>query len=147
MLRCSYEAVFGHCRGDLPKSVSFTIEPEDGEAVLFGKTVDELQSDIAIDDDQITGTLHYVEGYTDFSSEPSQQSGNYLALKFTAPEDATTTVEVLEGTKGPVTLDEDMNIVLLIADEETQSVKVTVKKGDETTEKVYGLTGLNLEID
>lgn len=46
-----------------------------------------------------------------------------------------------------MTLDEDMNIVLLIADEETQSVKVTVKKGDETTEKVYGLTGLNLEID
>lgn len=44
-------------------------------------------------------------------------------------------------------LDEDMNIVLLIADEETQSVKVTVKKSDETTEKVYGLTGLNLEID
>lgn len=147
MLRCSREALLRHCRGDVPKSVSFTIEPENGEAVLFGKTVDELQSGIVIDDDQITGTLHYVEGYTDFSSEPSQQSGNYLALKFTAPEDATTTVEVLRGTKGPVTLDEDMNIVLLIADEETQSVKVTVKKGDETTEKVYGLTGLNLEID
>ena len=115
--------------------------------VLFGKTVNELQSDIVIDDDQITGTLHYVEDYLDFSSEPIQQSGNYLALKFSAPEDATTIVEVVGGTKGPVVLDEDMNIVLLIADEETQSVKVTVTKGDETTEKVYGLTGLTLEID
>ena len=147
MLRCSRQALLGYRRGDLPKSVGFTIEPEDGEAVLFGKTVNELQSDIVIDDDQITGTLHYVEDYLDFSSEPSQQSGNYLALKFTAPEDATTTVEVVGGTKGPVTLDEDMNIVLLIADEETQSVKVTVTKGDDVSIKTYGLTGLTLEIE
>lgn len=147
MFWCPRQALFGDRRGDLPKSVGFTIEPEDGEAVLFGKTVNDLQSDIVIGDDQITGTLHYVEDYLDFSSEPNQQSGNYLALKFSAPEGAKTTVEVLGGTKGPVTLDEDMNIVLLIADEESQSVEVTVTKGEDSVTKTYGLTGLTLEIE
>ena len=37
--------------------------------------------------------------------------------------------------------------MLLIADEETQSVKVTVTKGDDVSTKTYGLTGLTLEID
>lgn len=95
----------------------------------------------------ISGTLHYVEDYTNFSSEPSQQSGNYLALKVAAPDGATTTVEVVGGTKGPVTLDEDMNIVLLIADEQTQSVKVTVKKGTETESTIYSLKNLVLEME
>lgn len=107
----------------------------------------ELQSDVVIDGTEISGTLHYVENYTDFSSLPDQQSGNYLALKVVAPDSEKTTVEVLGGTKGPVTLDEDMNIVLLIADEESQSVKVTTTKGDESNSVTYGLSGLTLEIE
>ena len=98
-----------------------------------------------IDDHDISGTLHYVEDYTEFSSLPEQQSGNYLALKVNAPEDSTITVEVVGGTKGPVTLDEDKNIVLLIADEDTQSVKVT--EGTETESRTYSLKNLTLEIE
>lgn len=94
---------------------------------------------------EITGTLHYVSDYTDFSSVTEEQSGNYLALKVTAPEGSTTTVEVVGGTKGPVTLDEDMNIVLLIRNKDTQSVKVTVTDGDATTTEVYTLSGMTLE--
>lgn len=100
-----------------------------------------------IDGNDIYGTLHYVEDYTEFSSLPAQQSGNYLALKVNAPEDSTITVEVIGGNKGPVTLDDDKNIVLLIADEDTQSVQVKVKKGTETETRTYGLENLTLEID
>ena len=100
-----------------------------------------------IDGHDISGTLHYVEDYTEFSSLPDQQSGNYLALKVDAPEDSVITVEVVNGSKGPVTLDNDKNIVLLIADEETQSVKVTVKKGTETESRTYSLKNLTLEIE
>lgn len=100
-----------------------------------------------IDGNDISGTLHYVEDYTEFSSLPAQQSGNYLALKVNAPEDSTITVEVVGGTKGPVTLDDDKNIVLLIADENTQSVRVTVKKGADTESRTYGLKNLMLEIE
>lgn len=100
-----------------------------------------------IDGHDISGTLHYVEDYTEFSSLPDEQSGNYLALKVDAPEDSVITVEVINGSKGPVTLDDDKNIVLLIADEETQSVKVTVKKGTETESIIYGLRNLVLEME
>lgn len=64
--------------------MSLSVKPEDGEAVLFGKTVNELQSDVVVSDDEVTGTLKYVDGYVDFSSNVSEQSGNYLALKIEA---------------------------------------------------------------
>lgn len=104
-----------------------------------------MQSDVVVNENDITGTLHYVTGYTDFSSIVEEQSGNYLALQLTAePSDAVTTVEVVGGTKGPVTLDSDMNIVLLIKNN-SQSVKVTSKKDDDVTSKTYSLTNLVLE--
>lgn len=112
--------------------MSLSVKPEDGEAVLFGKTVNELQSDVVVSDDEVTGTLKYVDGYVDFSSNVSEQSGNYLALKIEAePAEAETVVELVGGTKGPVTLDDDMNIVLLIKNKDTQSIKVTTTHNEE----------------
>ena len=90
--------------------------------------------------------MKHVTGYTGFSSNTSEQEGNYLALKVDADsEDAVATVELVGGTKGPVTLDDDMNIVLLIKD--TQSIKVTVDNGENSTTKTYGLIGLTLETE
>ena len=128
--------------------MSLSVKPEDGEAVLFGKTVNELQSDVVVSDDEVTGTLKYVDGYVDFSSNVSEQSGNYLALKIEAePAEAETVVELVGGTKGPVTLDDDMNIVLLIKNKDTQSIKVTITHDKESIEKTYGLSGLTLETE
>lgn len=116
---------------------------------VLGKLVSELQSsDVTVGDSAITGTLHYVTGYTGFhGSDPLEQEGNFLALKIDAitAEGATTTVELVGGTKGPVTLDSDMNIVLHIQNKDTESVKVTVSKGGESETKTYGLSGLTLE--
>ena len=128
--------------------MSLSVKPEDGEAVLFGKTVNELQSDVVVGESEITGTLKHVTDYTDFSSNVSEQSGNYLALKIEAePAEAETVVELVGGTKGPVTLDDDMNIVLLIKNKDTQSIKVTVDDGEDSATKTYGLTGLTLETE
>lgn len=89
-----------------------------------------------------------VTGYTGFSSNTSEQEGNYLALKVDADsEDAVATVELVGGTKGPVTLDDDMNIVLLIKNKDTHSIKVTVDNGENSTTKTYGLIGLTLETE
>ena len=91
--------------------------------------------------------MKHVTGYTGFSSNTSEQEGNYLALKVDADsEDAVATVELVGGTKGPVTLD-DMNIVLLIKNKDTQSIKVTVDNGENSTTKTYGLIGLTLETE
>ena len=128
--------------------MSLSVKPEDGEAVLFGKTVNELQSVVVVSDDEVTGTLKYVDGYVDFSSNVSEQSGNYLALKIEAePAEAETVVELVGGTKGPVTLDDDMNIVLLIKNKDTQSIKVTTTHNEESVTKTYGLSGLTLETE
>lgn len=112
---------------------------------MFGKSVKDLQTNVDIGDDKIAGTLKYVTGYTDFSSVSSDQSGNYLALKVDTDEDAVVTVEVVNGTKGPVTLDEDRNIVLLIKNKDTQDVKVVVSKNGQSITKVYDLSGMTLE--
>lgn len=65
----------------------------------------------------------------------------------TDSEDAITTVELVGGTKGPVTLDDDMNIVLLIKNKDTQSIKVTTTHNRESVTKTYGLSGLTLETE
>lgn len=126
--------------------MSLTVEPESDESMLLGKAAAELQSSIVIEEDEIVGTLNYVTGYTGFSNVTADQEGNYLALKVsTVPENGvTTTVELVGGTKGPVTLDDDRNIVLRITNKDTQSIKVVATKDKQSITKTYGLTGLTL---
>ena len=83
--------------------------------------------------------------YTQFSDAPEQQKGNYLALKFDFTDGATTTVEIVGGTKGAVTLDPDKNWVGLIANKNSQTIKVVATKGGMKVEKTYSLIGLTLE--
>ena len=151
MLRRSDQSVLCNCdwRGRNGKPlIDFSVSPEDGEVNLLGKTVKSLQENIVIGESEITGTLKHVTGYTGFSSNTSEQEGNYLALKVDADsEDAVVTIELVGGTKGPVTLDDDMNIVLLIKNKDTQSIKVTVDNGENSTTKTYGLIGLTLETE
>lgn len=116
------------------------MKPESAETNVLGKLVSELQSNVAVGETSITGTLNYVTDYTGFSSDPALQEGNYLALKFTAPANSTTTVEIVGGTSGPVALDEDMNWVGKIANT-NQKVKVV---NSVAGTKQFSLTGLVL---
>ena len=130
------------------KTIDVIAEPESGEVNLFGKLVSDLQSKIKIDgENNIKGTLLYVEDYTGFSGDPRLQSGNFLALKVkTDPvSNITTTVELVGGETGhPVELDEDMNIVLRISDKDTQSIRIVSTDGTYETVKEYSLNRLTL---
>lgn len=106
---------------------------------LLGKVVGDLQEDIVIGEDSISGDLKFVSDYTGFSGDVKEQSGNYLVLHFTNNGEDSITVEVINGFSGPVQLDEDGLIVLRIANN-SQRVKVT--SGD--TSKEYSLEKLNL---
>lgn len=106
---------------------------------LLGKVVSDLQSDIAIGENEITGTLKYVTGYTGFSGEPELQSGNFLALHITTNDGAPISVELIGGKYGPVTLDEDGILITRIANK-GQRVKIT--SGSMTKE--YSLANINL---
>lgn len=111
---------------------------------LFGKSASDLQSDIVIDGTDIEGTLKYVADYSAaFSGELA--SGNYIALHFdtSGVADATITVEIVNGTSGPVTLDSDGIFVGRIADKSTQTIRVVASKdGYGTATKTFSLTGL-----
>ena len=111
---------------------------------LLGKVVSDLQSNIAIANNAITGTLNYVTGYTGFSGDSDLQSGNYIALHVSdVPADATVKVELIGGDYGEVTLDADRIVILRIKNT-TQKVKVEVIKGTDVITEIYSLTGLTL---
>ena len=98
--------------------------------------------------DSISGTLKHVTDYTGFSSVKAEQTGNYLALKVdTEPADATVTVEIIGGTKGAVTLDDDGLFVGKISNKDTQSIKVVATSGDYVVTKIYSLNGLTLAVE
>ena len=102
----------------------------------------DLQEDIEIEGTAITGTLKYVTGYTGFSGDESEQSGNYLALHFDAPEAATIKVKLnIEAT-----LDTDRICIFRVADKDEQVIEATLTMPDgQTVHKVYDLSGLTCE--
>lgn len=116
---------------------------------MLGKVVADLQENISISDTAITGTLHYVEGYTGFSGDPAEQEGNYLAFHCsTYPEADSITVELVNGVVGhPVTLDSDGLIIIRITDKDEQYIEVVATKGGEKIKRTLYLSGLTLEED
>lgn len=126
---------------------ALTVDPEDSESTILGKTVGDLQDDITITETRISGTLKYVDDFDDYSEDAELQSGHYLALKFTADENSLTSVQVIGGTttEEPVVVGEGMNAVVRITDPMRQRLKVTSElDGCEPNEKIYRLTGLVL---
>lgn len=124
-----------------------SVKAVDAGTNLYGIDADQLQSDIVIEDDQISGTLKYVTDYVGFNAtEAAEQSGNYLALSLTANDGVEITTELVNGTKGPVIVDDGI-CVYRITDNDLQKIKVTFTAGDNMIEKIYDLTGLNCETD
>ena len=112
---------------------------------LLGKSVTDLQSGVTVSGDTISGTLAYVDDYTGFSGDPEEQKGHYLAVKCTAAEGDTIVMELIGGTHGPVTLDDDGICVILIRNKDTQMLKYTATGADGSTEeRIWKLTGLTL---
>jgi hypothetical protein len=120
------------------------VQPTAGATVRYGKAVSDLQENVVVHDDWISGTLKYVTGYTGFSGDEAEQSGNYLALDFTATDGAATTVELKNArtTQGPVNIDSEMYIVVRVSDPRKQAIVVTTTKAGETITRTLRLGSL-----
>ena len=126
------------------------VTPEDGNVVLFGTAVSDMQTNVAVGDDKITGTLKFIEGGL-ATSGPLAGDGNFLALKFSAdwaeytsvkvgldPSQQTGLVEIID--------DPDKNGVFKITSN-TQVFKVVAQNTTETITKTYSLAELELEAE
>ena len=65
-------------------SVAGLVVTASTSADLLGKSASDLQSNIKLVGDVVDGVSKYVTGYTQFSGEPSEQEGNYIALHVSA---------------------------------------------------------------
>ena len=81
----------------------------------------------------VTKPLHYLTDYTGFSGKASEQKGNFLTVFTPILDGETIVMELVGGTKGPVTLDDGI-MVLRITDAENQSLKLTATKDNVTKE-------------
>lgn len=105
---------------------------------LLGKVVADLQEDAAVDSTgKVTGTSHYVTGYTGFSSKVSEQSGNYFAFHFSVPDVTGATIKV-----NGVTLDADGIIVLILKGTTKPVTAVVSKQGYGTITKKYNISSI-----
>lgn len=118
-----------------------TIDTNVGNTDLLGKTIGDLQQGVIIKDNKITGNIKYVSDYTGFSGDVSEQSGNYLVLHITANNSSPIKAELINGTHGQVTLDEDGILITRISNKATQSIQI--KNGDKTID--LSIAGLVLE--
>ena len=116
---------------------------------LLGKVVADLQKDIVVGVDKITGTLKYVTGYTGFSGDAAEQSGNYIALHASIPEVTGATIKFKHNAKaGEATLDSDGLIVFRVdpkyMNEDLKVTFVASKDGYAPYSKSFDLTKLVL---
>lgn len=111
------------------------------KASYWGTAVSAMQSNIAIADGKITGTLKYLdEGQlvTDWGA------GNFMALKFTVPDGATSCKVGLDPSvsSGLVELDEDKDGVFKVTDNETQKFIIVTTDGTHTLRQEFDLSEL-----
>lgn len=108
------------------------------ETQLLGeKTVQDLCTDLSLEGDTPTGTLNYIEDWTEFSSKKAEQTGNYLPLYFEeAKGQPKGTVKCeLKGTgatiKKPIAVDPADGLIVFQVHNADNTIEVT-QKGKET---------------
>ena len=116
------------------------------KASYWGTAVSAMQSNIAIANGEITGTLKYLdEGQlvTDWGA------GNFMALKFTVPDSATSCKVGLDPSvsSGLVELDEDKDGVFKVTDNETQKFVIVTTDGTHTLRQEFDLSELVCETE
>lgn len=142
--RCSH-------RNDTGKPLkSLTVESETDEASFpwTDKKASDMQSNITVTGNKITGTLKYIEDGLS-PSGPLSGSGYFMALKWSNPDAAATSLKVglqpSEGTGLVEAIDDpDHNGVFKVADKD-QKLILWQTNATKSTKQVFDLTGLTFE--
>ena len=145
-MMCEYIDAIANVDIQADAGVALTVVPVTDPSVdLLGKTCDDLQSGVKVENGLISGKLKYVDDYTGYGAV-SEAVGHYLALYTTSEAGATITMTMIGGKNDgrTVTLDDGYTISK-IENEFCQKLKFVATKGGKTTTRTFGLTGLWLE--
>ena len=113
--------------------------PED--VTVYGMEVNKLQSGIKVDSDNVIhGILHYVEGYDGYSQGAY---GNFVALRVTAPADATVEYTSEAVSKGILSPNDRLIVWKVPRTDSTLTIKV--ERDGESASVTYKAEGLILE--
>ena len=125
-----------------------TVSPESGGTTIFGHTVSDLQSSVAVSaDNKITGTLKFVDSG---ALAHDWGEGYFLVLKWSGIDAGATSLKVgLEPSvsSGMVEAinDPDHNGVFKITSKNVQKFKVIVSNSAHATVQTFDLSGLTLQ--
>ena len=117
----------------------------ESDTPILGKNVSEFQSNIQIEDDKVTGTLNYIEGFTEFNgSDPTEQEGNYLFLNF--KDTVADKIESkLVGGKSEKFIDcTSDKWMLYLVSESCTAIQLKLTKGENVIEKTLDISDLTL---
>lgn len=120
-----------------------TVEAEADDTRLWDTyDVSDLQEDVEVTGDKISGTLKYIDSGT---LKDVWGAGYFLCLKFSDVDETATSVAVgLKPTEGSgmAELDDDMNAVFKITDKGNQKLKVVSTDGTRIRVQTFDLNGL-----
>lgn len=113
---------------------------------MFGTPVSDMQTDVVVGDDAITGTLKYL---SEGQLVDNYGAGNFVALKFEVPEDATSCKVGLDPSEGTglveIIDDPDKNGAFKITNKSTQKFKIVTSNATSSVTKIYDLSALTVE--
>lgn len=111
---------------------------------MFGKSVTDLQTNVVVGTNAITGTLKYVADYSSAGYTGDEESGNFLVFHSESTDADSITIEVVGGVHGEQTLDDDGIAICRIANN-SQKIRVKAyKDGTVANVKTYSLADLVL---
>ena len=129
--------------------VDVSMEAEDGDVTLFGTKVSDMQEDVVIGDDEIVGTLKYLDSG---DLVTTWGAGNFMALNFVNndfskyssvkvgmdPSQGSGLVEIID--------DPDKNGVFKVTNKDTQVFKIVYTDAEtgETNTQTFDLSGLEV---
>ena len=115
------------------------------ETDLYGKVVSDLQEDVVISSDGVTGTLKYIADYSS-AFESGENSGNYLAIHCTTPGVEDAEITVTSSDEGTVLFDSETGIAISrITDKDTQTIEVVAYKDGQSDSVTLDLSNLTIE--
>lgn len=138
----------GEAMAALSDALSFTevtVAAEEAATTVFGHTVSDLQTDLTVTGNAITGTLAYVD---EGALPTAWGEGNFMVLKFTLPETVTSCLVGMNPSKGSGLVelvgDPDMNGAFKVSNKDTQKFTMVITNDGVVARKEFDLSGLTL---